>query len=94
MIGDSKKYCQYYWEDRCLSEKIDFSGFDLKEKNPEAGLYAGFIGEYLGSDYNNNFGDNWSEKIENKGLKIIKTMKLNDSIAFKYGDYLVIAKKE
>lgn len=91
LIGDSKIYCRYYLGKICDSNKFKFESFDLREGHQTNKYYIGFMGEFLGSDFNNNFDSNWREKINDKGLKIVSEMKVKNTIAYRYGDYLLVA---
>jgi len=91
LIGDSKKYCRYYLGKFCDSNKFSFESFDLREDHQKNKYYIGFMGEFLGPDFNNYFDSNWRQRINEAGLKIVTEMKVKNTIAYRYGDYLLIA---
>jgi hypothetical protein len=91
LIGDSKMYCRYYLGKICDSSTFIFDSFDLREGHQTNKYYIGFMGEFLGSDFNNNFPQNWRQKINDKGLKIVSEIKVKNTIAYRYGDYLLVA---
>lgn len=84
LIGNEKKYCNYYWKDKCvLNDEI------LKSK-----YICVFAGELLERKYDNKIDDNWQNRWLDKGYKVLKYQKLRDSVAFGYSDYLVIGEKQ
>lgn len=95
LIGNPKLYCQFYLEN-CADTKYNFDSFNLAttEKEENKQVYAGFIGEFIGSEIKNEFGSNWEDKIEQKNLKIYNSLQLRDSIAYKYGNSIVVAIQE
>lgn len=95
LIGDSKAYCYFYMGSVCDSEKIKFSSFDLNKEigNPKT-IYAGFGGEFVGPDFKNNISNEWIKTANAKGLVLIGTKNLRDTIANKYGNDIGLMIKE
>jgi len=89
-LDGSAEYCKYY-NDNC--ENVNLVGFDLSSGEIAKGTYIGFVGEFVGKNISNNFGDDWTTKIEDRGLKILSAKRMDNSIAHQYGDYLVKAQK-
>jgi len=91
-VGRSKEYCYYYLGEKC-DQNFIFDSFNLYEKPGfKYTYYAGFIGEFVGPDFNNNFPPDVILRIEFLGLKVIDQYKLRDSIAYSYGDTIIISK--
>lgn len=91
IIGNSKQYCKYYLRD---CDNFIFESFDLKNFQPDNNsLFAGFAGEFIGSDFKNNISVNWENQIKGKGLMIVASKNLRDTIAYKFGNDIVIAQK-
>lgn len=92
-VGEAERYCRYYWGSKC-GTGMKFGSFDLRKGAVSDEIYAGFVGEFLGPDANNVFNDEVKNIIESKGFTVLGMKKLRDSIAFSYGDTIVIAQKE
>ena len=91
-VGSSAKYCKYYLGKKC-NDKFVFNSFDLNENpNRDYTLYAGFVGEFLGSDFYNSFPQNSLESVANQKFTILDSFQLRDTIAYRYGDLIIIAK--
>ncbi|MBU1126878.1 hypothetical protein KKF11_00860 [Patescibacteria group bacterium] len=74
---------------------IYFESFDLSDTNPqEKSLYFGFLGEFIGSEPFNKFDEEDIEKIKSHNLKIEKVWKLDNTIAFRYSDYFILASRK
>lgn len=95
LIGNSKAYCYFYLGDVCDSEKITFSSFDLgKDSGVPKTIYAGFGGEFVGSDFKNNISNEWVKMANSKGLVLVGMKNLRDTIANKYGNDIGLMIKE
>lgn len=71
---------------------IHFESFNLLNNPPQKNsLYFGFLGEFIGPNPLNEFLKQDINKIEPMGLKIEKVWKLDNTIAFRYGDYFILA---
>lgn len=93
-IGGAKKYCQYFLKGKCDSN-FYFSSFSLNDKEENSYKYlVGFEGEFLGKDINNFFSDEALQLISQKGFEIVDSYKIRDSIAYQYGNIVVIAKRK
>lgn len=93
LVAGGIEYCKYYLSKSVCESKVSFEGFDVSKGVIENGIYSGFIGEFVGKDFNNNFGDKWEQKISERGLRILKMYKIENTIANQYGDILIIAEK-
>jgi len=104
LVGNPKLYYFYYYSPRPQiflqdpsvvqenGKKIHFTSFDLKNNPPQKkSLYFGFLGEFIGPEPLNRFSEQDINKIEPMGLKIEKVWKLDNTIAFRYGDYFILA---
>lgn len=85
IIGDSKAYCLYYLGDKCNSNKFIFNSFDLSITRSLNIVYAGFAGEFVGSDFKNIIKGDWDN---NSIFNIFSKKLLRDTIAYKYGNDL------
>lgn len=91
LVGDPSLYCIYYLN-RCPSSQFVFESFNFQVDKPERGtLYAGFVGEFLGPNFPNNFPENWKEVLQGKGFQILGSYQTHDNIANQYGDNVVLA---
>lgn len=103
LVGNPKLYYFYYYspnpnvfsndpaviKDR--GRTIHFTSFDLKNNLPQKKtLYFGFLGEFIGPHPLNEFSKEDINKIKIAGLEIEKVWKLDNTIAFRYGDYFVL----
>lgn len=89
IVGNPEKYCKYYLGD---CKNFVFDSFDLKNTKPINNyLYAGFAGEFVGSDFKNDISSNWNNQIKGMGLQIINSISLRDTIAYKFGNDIVVA---
>ncbi len=85
LIGDAKGYCWFYLGNEC--DKFKFDNFNLMEtRGKTRALYAGIGGEFVGPDPKNIVAFDFDKS----GIKILETQKTWDTIAYRYGDYLVI----
>lgn len=92
IVGNPEKYCKYYLKN---CENFIFDSFDLKNAKPITNfLYAGFVGEFIGSDFKNNMSVDWKNQIKGAGLIIIDSKSLRDTIAYKFGNDIVVASYE
>lgn len=90
LVGDSEKYCKFYLKD-CNSNKFVFNSFELEGIRPEKNsIYAGFAGEFVGSDFKNNINTDWLTLIKDKGFTKIETKDIRDTIAYKFGSNMVV----
>ena len=63
----------------------------MKEIKPaKKSIYAGFAGEFIGSDFKNNINSDWLTLIKDKGFTNLKTINLRDTIAYKFGNDVVV----
>lgn len=104
LIGNPKIYFYYYQQPEKTvfltnSEEIDHQGqkiffrsFDLgQEKVNNETIYFGFLGEFLGSRFKNDFGQSDLDLVADKNLKLTRWWKLDNTIAFQYSDYFLLA---
>jgi len=90
LVGKTNKYCKYYFG-TCDENKFVFNSFELKGAKPaKNSIYAGFAGEFIGSDFKNNINSDWLSLIKNEGFINIVTKDLRDTIAYKFGNYVVV----
>lgn len=90
LVGRSKEYCEYYLKD-CSEDKFIFNSFDLKNmKADKNSIYAGFSGEFIGSDFYNHIDNDWYNLTVDKGFSKIDTIKIRDTIAYKYGNHVLV----
>jgi hypothetical protein len=90
IVGDSEEYCKYYLKN-CSDKKYIFNSFDLSSEAAEKNsIYAGFIGEYVGADFKNNINKDWKALIESKGFNNLDIKEIRDTIAYKYGNFVVV----
>lgn len=89
ILGDSQKYCRYYLKNGCQAIK-----FGIEGDSDYRGLEAGFLGEFTGKDINNKFDDNWEEGLFKKGYQVLFKNKMRDSVAYGYGDWIVVVKRQ
>lgn len=95
IVGDGKKYCYFYIGKNCADSKWIFNSFDLKKDEVETKtIYAGFAGEFVGSDFKNNINSDWKNEAELKGLNFIDVKSLLNTIAYKYGNDIGVAVEE
>ena len=88
LVGDSKKYCYFYLGKVCDDPKFVFNSFDLTQNRNIKSIYAGFGGEFVGSDFKNNISSKW----ENSGLfNMVAKISLRDTIANQYGNDIGVA---
>jgi len=94
IIGDSKKYCYFYFGNKCNDGKWIFKSFNLKESNVENNtVYAGFAGEFVGPKFKNDINPNWEKEAELKGLNFVGVKSLLNTIAYQYGNDIGVAVK-
>jgi hypothetical protein len=91
LIGNSRKYCDYFLGDKC--DGLTF-GIDNKAEPKSGDWQIGFIGEFAGTEFNNKFDETAKKKIEESGWKIVGGFKIRDSVAYRYGDEVILAKYE
>ncbi len=90
LVGKTEEYCQYYLGN-CDQNKFVFDSFQLKEVKPKKNIiYAGFVGEFIGSDFKNNINSDWLTLIKDKGFTALETIKIRDTIAYKFGNEVVV----
>ncbi len=90
LVGKTEEYCQYYLGN-CDQNKFVFDSFQLKEiKLGKNTIYAGFVGEFIGSDFKNNINSDWLTLIKNKGFTALEIIKIRDTIAYKFGNEVVV----
>jgi len=85
IVGDSKPYCYFYLGKVCDDSKYIFESFDLTKSKYSNSVYAGFAGEFVGSDYKNNINSSW---YKNNSFYLISKLSLRDTIANKFGNDL------
>ncbi len=86
-LGKGESFCRYYIAN-CSGVRV--AGFDMKnDGDVSRGVYIGFVGEFIGRHSGNSFDDNWQSILEGKGVKVLDWIKLRDTIAYGYGDYIV-----
>jgi hypothetical protein len=91
LVGNSELYCNFYIGN-CQNKNFIFDSFDLKNNLPKNNsIYAGFAGEFVGSDFKNNIINNWRGEVLNKKMNILATRSLRDTIAYKYGNDILVA---
>lgn len=90
LVGDSEKYCAYYLGNY-NKEKFVFNLFDLEKLSPnKKSIYAGFVGEFVGSNFENKIRSDWSILVNNKGFSNIETKNIRDNIAYKFGNEIIV----
>jgi len=104
LVGNPKLYYYYYYSPdpkvflhqsspiEAGEKTIHFTGFDLTKESPqEKSLYFGFLGEFIGSKFLNDFTEEEINLLGELGLKKEKVWKLDNTIAFQYSDYFILA---
>lgn len=104
LVGNPKLYYYYYYSPdpkvflhqsspiKDGEKTIHFTGFDLTKESPqEKSLYFGFLGEFIGSKFLNDFTEEEINLLGELGLKKEKVWKLDNTIAFQYSDYFILA---
>lgn len=90
LVGNSEKYCQYYFGN-CDKNKFIFNSFELEKSKPEKNtIYAGFVGEFVGSDFKNNINNDWLTLVKDKGFTELKIKNIRDTIAYKFGNEVIV----
>ncbi|HEX8923952.1 MAG TPA: hypothetical protein VF828_04435 [Patescibacteria group bacterium] len=93
LVGNPQNYCKFYLGNKC--SQVIFNGFELKNTVPDKGTwYGGFLGEFIGPAGDNQFGSNWRNLLAAKGLTATDCLELRDSIAYKFGNYVIVAKSK
>lgn len=91
LVGEPELYCKYYLG-QCPSTKYLFKSFSLAGSPATGGvLYAGFLGEYLGQAVENSLPANWTEKLPKMGLLRLADFNTRDTVAYHYGDIVLVA---
>lgn len=91
LIGKPELYCRYYLG-KCHPDRFIFDSFDLRGQPAKGGLlYAGFAGEYIGKELENTLPQNWPDRFPGQGLSILSYFTTRDTIAYHYGDTVVVA---
>ncbi len=94
LVGNSKNYCEYYLK-KCDKNKFIFGSFNLENTRPNKNtIYAGFAGEFVGSDFKNNIKTEWLTLIKDKGFSELKTFSTRDTIAYKFGNDVVVGESK
>jgi hypothetical protein len=76
----------------CKNKNFKFDSFNLKNNQPiKNSIYAGFVGEFVGSDFRNNINSNWNNMVISKGMNILNTKSLRDTVAYQYGNDVLVA---
>lgn len=91
LIGDSKRYCQYYLGGRC--DKFVF-GIGGGREFQKGDWQIGFMGEFVGRDFNNKFDNQSKMKLAELGWRVTDGFKIRDSVAYGYGDEIIMAQHE
>ncbi len=96
LMGHSKDYCNYYIGVGCETNFLfgEFPDRSINESFTDGVVYAGFIGEFLGPDFNNYFPDNAFSKIESLGFREIDSTEIRDSVAYKFGNKIFVGVKK
>jgi hypothetical protein len=90
LVGKTEEYCQYYLGN-CDRNKFVFNSFELDKIKPEKNtIYAGFAGEFIGSDFKNNINSDWLTLVKDKGFTNLETMETRDTIAYKFGNNVIV----
>lgn len=89
MLGKSEKYCEQNQKIICT----DFVFGIEKDKLRPGEIVGGFIGELVGPDQNNVFRGSTKDILENKGYVFLESFQIKDSVAYRYGQDIVIARK-
>ena len=90
LVGKTERYCKFYLGN-CDENKFIFDSFTLEKNRPRKNtIYAGFAGEFIGSDFKNNINSDWLTLIKDKGFTNIETKSLRDTIAYKFGNNVVV----
>lgn len=90
LVGNSEKYCRYYFRN-CDKNKFVFNSFDLEKTRPEKNtIYAGFVGEFVGSDPKNMINSDWLTLIKDKGFTELEIKNIRDNIAYKFGNEVIV----
>ncbi len=92
LIGNAPEYCKFYYG--VCPNYFNFNGFDISNKTSVgSGVYAGFLGEFAGTRIKDDFNASDINKI-NSNVKVIGIYKIRDSIAYLYGEDVVVGVKE
>lgn len=95
LVGDSKKYCYFYFGQSCNDIKWIFKSFDLSKENPtNKTIYAGFAGEFVGPKFKNDISSDWKNTVELKNMYFVGVRNLRDTIANQYGNDVAIVVNE
>jgi hypothetical protein len=94
LIGDSQRYCRYYLRSDCDLKNIKFASFDISSGVIESGIYLGFEGEFVGPQVKNEFVGDWKKKIADKGLVMVESSYVRDTVAFRYGNNIGLVIKQ
>lgn len=88
LLGNGEGYCQQMYPEIC--HKITHDSFALGGSWGESRtLYLGFAGEFIGTNFYNQFESNWKGRLP-ENTKIWGTMKVRDSIANRYGNEVLV----
>jgi len=83
VLGNEKRYCKYYWGKECnLNSNIAGSKY-----------VCIFAGELIKNDFKNLLDPEWQRIWSDRGYKVLKYVKLRDSVAYGFSNYLVIGEK-
>ena len=88
VLGNSQKYCQYYLKNRCGNFVFGVPQVKIKDE-----IYTGFIGEFLGSSFKNSFTSDWEKVMEESGYEVLDYFDIRDSIAYGYGERVIVVRK-
>ncbi|MDD2482713.1 MAG: hypothetical protein PHE32_02545 [Candidatus Shapirobacteria bacterium] len=90
LVGKSERYCKYYLTN-CDENKFVYDSFGLEKNKPGRNtIYAGFAGEFIGTDFKNNINKDWLALIKEKDFTNIEIKSLRDTIAYKFGNNIVV----
>ncbi|MFA6518446.1 MAG: hypothetical protein WCV93_02215 [Candidatus Shapirobacteria bacterium] len=94
-VGNGKGYCFYYLGEKCKKYNFIFESFEVpKDEIEKNTLLAGFVGEFAGSREDNRFPNNWVDKVQETGIKILAKSSVRDSVAFRFGEDIGLAEIE
>jgi hypothetical protein len=93
LIGPADKYCRYYLKN---CQNFRFENFDLSLTPPQHNsIYLGYIGNFMGPKSDNIFSNqlflDWAYK---KQVNILNRFSIRDTVAFRYGNDLIVADKQ
>lgn len=83
LMGSAEKYGAYYLGKK---DNVIYESFDLTKNQPKKdSFYLGLVGEFLGKRADDQFLD----ELTINGVEVLEKFKLNDKIAFGFGEMLL-----